>query len=86
MRVRKTKNAQEDCVFTRRKRKLRDYAHNPSHETGMQVCSSEVGVAEQRKGEKNENVELGMLKGAGDFHSSIGIAMLFVSNVVNRFF
>lgn len=27
-----------------------------------------------------------MLKGAGDFHSSIGIAMLFVSNVVNRFF
>lgn len=27
-----------------------------------------------------------MLKGAGDFDSSIGIAMLFVSNVVNRFF
>lgn len=50
VRVRKTKNTQEDCVFTRRKRKLRDYAHNPSHETGIQVRSSEVGVAEQRKG------------------------------------
>lgn len=27
-----------------------------------------------------------MLKGAGDFRSSMGIAELFVSNVVNRFF
>lgn len=48
----------------------------------LQKC----GVAEQRKGEENENVELGVLKGDGDFHSSIGIAVLFVSSVVNRFF
>lgn len=27
-----------------------------------------------------------MLKGDGDFHSSIGTAVLFVSSVVNRFF
>lgn len=26
------------------------------------------------------------IQGPGDFHSSIGVAVLFVSNVVNRFF
>lgn len=50
-------------MFTCRKRKLRDYARSPSHETGMQVRSAEVWGCRAKKGLKERDCGAGHAQG-----------------------